>query len=217
MLRSRNLVISLAATAAMFGIGVLAFWDTLREMLVIPVYYLVWLAGLLINSIPQGVFLAILVAVCAVFAMAVVGKIRPQPANKPLIMVGDVSESRYRFWSRRYDYLNQSRFLGDDFAFELRKLLMAILAYQEGLEKEEIEIRVASESFPVPEAVKYLITHRSLVTSDNEKERVPQLLKRVQKRLGVRDRIRSAQICNNVEQIIEYLNDRLEISGYASK
>jgi hypothetical protein len=50
----------------MFSILTLLYWDFVRDTVIIPVYYLLWVGSLILKSIPQGAYLAILIFISAI-------------------------------------------------------------------------------------------------------------------------------------------------------
>lgn len=43
----------------LFSILALVYWDFVRDTIIIPIYYIIWVIGLILKSIPQGVYYAV--------------------------------------------------------------------------------------------------------------------------------------------------------------
>src|SRR4051812_1213802 len=63
-----RVLVAVLVVAFIFSILTLLFWTFVRDTIVIPVYYLVWVSGLLINSVPQGLFAGLLALIGLVIA-----------------------------------------------------------------------------------------------------------------------------------------------------
>ena len=195
-------------TLLIFGVLSIAFWDFMRETVAVPLYYLLWVGDLALKSVPQGFFLGLLVFIGAVIAFNVVTGARSR-ASRPLPVGRPQAETRYLMWARLSHHLYDSRFYRHKFAFEARKLILSILAYQEELDVVEVEDRVIDGSLPVPDAVLLLV----LVTQLRGGIEAATGMKRLWARLTGADQtvVADPLIDQQVAAIIAFIEYRLEI------
>ena len=189
----------------------LLFWDFVRQNIALPLYFLIWLLGLLINSLPQEVYLALLVIVCGVVGLVGLGSFK-----RPVIMVeqsriGRDRFSRYRLWISHTRNFEISAFAQDTFAFEARKLIMDILAYQERLTTEELESKIKADRLPLPAVVRTLIEDRKLTTRPTPVGSAQDFLRLMRARFIKEKRSSNPRVDPQVDEILKFLEKRLEM------
>ena len=65
-----------------FSLVTLIFWDFVRDAIVVPIDYLIWVGGLVIRSIPQEVYLAAFLLISFVLSLNTLDRIRSKPAAR---------------------------------------------------------------------------------------------------------------------------------------
>src|SRR5437763_5437092 len=109
------------------------FWNFVRDTIAVPIYYLIWISDLTLKSVPQSIFLGLLVVLCvligssALLAIKVnedIERAEPKPVQ---------SQARYHFWRNVCVQLESSAYAREKFTGESRKLILSILVYQEGV------------------------------------------------------------------------------------
>jgi hypothetical protein len=151
---SRTLVLILAAT--FLGLAVLlifGLWDWLREAVVIPVMYFLWLMSRIANSIDQQV-LWIGLFVLALFGIAQVYFFRPRrAAEEPVEESAAPSQGRVKYWLVYVNLMLVGVYNRSFFSEELKRLILSILAERERQLPVEVEKRIRSGDLTVPPQV----------------------------------------------------------------
>jgi hypothetical protein len=149
----------------------LALQGLVRQAIVLPLSYLFWLADLLVSSVPQGTFWALLLAVGVyITAKSLFGRQRrrsfarltpPEETDRP-----EPSRLHQRLYYLQQ--LSNSSFAREKIAFELRRLIIEILAYQERESTAEIERRVHDGTLAAPPEVHLLLKSWQTWLSDKK-------------------------------------------------
>ena len=139
MQRKRFALALIVLTLIIYAVLALVYQDFVRENIVVPVASLVWMAALVIRSIPQAMLLTILIL--ASFAIAVMGlqEIWEDAPRLKMPAAPRSGQSRYRFWLRRYRHMHRSAYYLDDVSSEMRRLILRVLSSQEHRAASEIE------------------------------------------------------------------------------
>lgn len=196
----------LIAAVMLISVGVLtlALRDVVRESVVIPLAYAVWLADLLLKSLPQSLFLAVLVLVSAVVVLR--GLLYTPPLPRQFMPRQDRSgfRSRLDFWTRRLNALDASPFAQEQSAQEMRNLVLRALADQ--LDPDEVAAAVRNGALAVPPEVGALLLNWRDWLSDDAAashawwERLREAL-----RPDRRSAAESARINRKLEAVVEFL------------
>lgn len=204
---------ALLAVALIFGVLTLVFWDFVRETIVIPIYYLFWYGGLVVNSIPQAVYLLLLVAVAVVIGLNTLSRLEARGAyGRRAGAIGFEDQSRYQFWLRLCASAPSSEFSRSNLAREIRNLLLAIWAYQHGTGIAEAEQHFLNGAEPRPAAVDRLMRHKELAYDLLPPQRFSGLRRRLQQLLR-RPEPPDAPVTNPaLEDIVHYIESQLEIA-----
>ncbi len=151
--------------AVIFAVVALFFWDFVRDTVVVPFYFLLWFMDLLLKSLPQEVYLLVLVVVCIMIGLNAVRGAQTPPRPRSRQVPPSDGDSRYVFWTRHHNNLYSSPFFRHKFATETRKFILNVLAYQEGEEVAVVEQMIISGALPVPAAVKDLVQSKEIRSS----------------------------------------------------
>ncbi|MBN1429910.1 MAG: hypothetical protein JXB07_16190 [Anaerolineae bacterium] len=211
MKRERYFLLLTVLTLIIFAVLALVYRDVVRQSIVIPIYYLLWIIFQAFLGIPQTGCLAIFALMGLGVAIMGVRSIRePRPAKRePIIPI--TSQSRYRFWLKRCQQLDRSMFFLDDTASELRRFLLNVLAYQEHRDTLEMESLIAEGTFDVPPAVRDLVAERLLGHSPERNTRSTFFSRFWERLFSRRKPSTGGEVNRQLEQIISYLEERLEV------
>jgi hypothetical protein len=102
-------------------------------------------------------FWAILVVAFAASAIAALRASGPRRRDRSRLMPGSPSRDELTFWEARLSYVRRSLTARQSFAAELRRLVIAVLAFAEGTEAGEIEERVARGEVELPPSVAAIV------------------------------------------------------------
>lgn len=202
--------LALLLTALVFSVLTLLYWDFVRNTLVIPLYYLLWVGDLTLKSIPQGAFLAALVVISLVMAVNTLRRLRRTPLTAHLQRSHAPPHSRYRQWRNLYRNLYTSEFTRNLFLSDARRLVLSLIAYEQGVDTLEAEALVKSGAFAVPEAVRKLVERRDIYGLNPPSNR----LKIILRRLGLLKPEASInpQLDGMVDEFIRFIEQYREIT-----
>jgi hypothetical protein len=208
-----RILLAIALIIFVFSLLALLFWDFVRDTIVVPIYRFLWVSGLILKSIPQGAYLAALIVASIVIGLhtlrvMTLSRIGQRFAdNSP-----QTDNSRYVYWKRLCANVYTSPFSQGQFSSEARKLTLAILAYQEGIEASEAEMRVSNGTLTVPNPIRNLIQRLPIQDSKPTSKRTPNPVLRVRRMLLREDPLRDPRIDNQLAEIISFIEQRLEIN-----
>ncbi len=188
------------------------FWDFIRDGIVIPIYYLIWLVGLILNSIPQVIFLIVLVFVCFMIALNALFKIQSGQYRKAASRYRPIGGGRYLFWNRLLTNLRSNSFSRDEFALEARKMILSILSYQEGINIPGIEQMLAEHKISVPVSVAQLVLSKKLQSFPDKGNPHGRKSPKFLRRFIRKDTQGESMIDEQAQEIIHFIEDRLEIN-----
>ncbi len=197
---------------AIFSTLTWLFWDFVRDGIVVPIYYLIWLVRLILNSIPQVIFLILLVFVCFMIALNTLLKLQSRQYKQAASRYRFIEGGRYLFWNRLLTNLRSNPFSRDEFALEARKLILEILSYQEGVDIHGIEQMVAENKISVPASVMQLVLSRKLQFPPEKGNSLRRKIARLLRRSFPEDTLGEQMIDEQAKEIIHFIEDRLEIS-----
>ncbi|MBE0695872.1 MAG: hypothetical protein IH586_03025 [Anaerolineaceae bacterium] len=207
--------------------GILFFWmrDLVREMVVYPVSYLIFVIGIFIDSTPQiffwfaGLLLSFWIAYRSLNRKR---KIEDIPNVRPVRDQGLVSKGRMTFWAVKVNILEQYRggyFMGG-LHHSLARLLMDLLAHRYRLTVPQVEERVRSGELALPEDVQEYLRY-SITRQDIGTGRIRRLWEVIL--AVIRDRLKwkflqekdegpAAQAMRRIDKVILYMEEELEVS-----
>lgn len=197
--------LALLTTLLIFSVLTLVAWDFVREAIVIPLAYLFWLGGLILKSIPQEVYLIGLIIVAGIIALNTLNRLQHRASNQGFTKERPGDASRYRLWLRWCATAPASEFPRLELARETRKLIVSLLAYQEGLTPAEVEQKIVSGDLLVPAPVRQFIRDRDFTFTPPPRQRFWQRLRRTA------DRQSDPLLDQSLEAIVQFIETRLEI------
>ena len=204
-LNRTRIVLAFVVVAFAFSIITLLFWDFVRDSIIVPVYYVIWVGGLFLKSIPQSIFIGILVLISLVIGLNTLRNIRLQPNTGGGKRKPQSVDTRYLHWKRLYDNLYISRFSRTLFNSESRKLILSILAYENGIDSTEAEARTKRGTLNVPDGIRNLLQQR-----DFPDAAPPSRLQSLRQRLGRIIAPPNPQVDALVAEVITFVEQHLE-------
>ena len=161
--RQRVFIILAIALLALLATGIVALGlrDFVSQVIVQPVAYVLWLAGLILRSIPESMFWGLVVAIAVLAAWHNLGAARAAlfARRRPAAPVTADQPDRSILASMFDDLarMRDSTFVREKVAFELRGLLVKLLAYREREPAAIIERRLRDGSLETPPEVSTLL------------------------------------------------------------
>lgn len=149
----------LMGALVLIGVGTLTFIlrDAVRETVVIPLAYAAWLTDLLLRSLPQGLFLALLLVISAVIVLRGILHSGRHGDELPFQPAPTRSRSRLGVLVRQLRNLDRSQFARERTAQEMRNLVLRVLAQTYHLDPNEVTARVRSGAINVPPEIAALL------------------------------------------------------------
>lgn len=202
-----RLIVAFLLVALVFSLLTLIFWGFVRDIIIVPIYYSLWLIGLLINSLPQEVYLVALLLISAFISFNTLFRLQIRRDRVDTSYLRTPTETRYSYWKRLTTNLYLSRFSKNLFAAEARKLILTILAHEYRLETSEIEAMIHREQIPVPETIRRLIEEGEFQVVAPPTDRLSQILRW----LPLITPPREPQLDARMDEIITFIEQHLEI------
>ncbi len=143
---------------ALLTLGLLAallfvFRDFVRQQLLIPIYYAVWLGGLLLRSLDQSLLWAMLLGSVGVIALVTVLRNLRGFSRADSARGGGASAGRVSFWARQIAWSARADYFHEESRRATLRLVCAVLANQNRLPLEEVEARLQNGELGAPPEV----------------------------------------------------------------
>ncbi len=140
--------------------GILTFLlrEAVRDTVVIPLTYALWMGDFMLRSVPQALLLGLLIALS--IAIIVRSATKNTGDEQPSAYAAEPKAqypSRLVFWARQLSRMEDSQFAVEKLAVELKGLTIRILAAQENLPEEGVIDAVKNGTLDVPAEVRELI------------------------------------------------------------
>jgi hypothetical protein len=206
-----RILLAFAVFVVIFSAATLAFWEFMRDAVFVPVYYLVWVVGLLVGSVPQGAYLAVLVILSLVIGGKTVEGLRTRRETHRTIRSRPDAGTRYRHWSNLCEYANDNPFFSNWFAVEARRLVLAILAHEHSINSVEAEEWVLNGTLEVPAALRAMIGNKRM-PSRRLPDRFADLRSRLRRLLGRPDSGPGMDPEQLIAEVIGFVEQHLEIT-----
>jgi hypothetical protein len=195
-----------------FSALTLFYWDFVRDTIIVPIYYFVWVGNLTLKSIPQQAFLAVLVVISILVALNTLIDVGARQTTKGFVDTPTQTDSRYTYWKKLCSNLYTSSFARDNFAWEARKLIIAIIAYQNGIDPAEIEVRIKNETLRVPPAIKDLIQYKKIKDPPPVSQENESIIVRLRRLLLKQEPQNKPPINSPIVEIVAFIEHQLEIN-----
>jgi len=128
-----------------------------RDVVVRPITYIIWLGGLFLRSVPEQILLAALIITGAYLALRSLTPGRSAAPESSTVEPLRAEESRLRFWQSQFRYAPSSDFAAEKLAAELRSMIFTMLEHQERMSRDEVLQSAAAGELDLPTPVRTLL------------------------------------------------------------
>ncbi len=151
------LFIFLALAALLF-----VFQDAVRQLVIVPIQYFAWFAALIYHSVDQQVVWSLLFLLALFIGLQLLYESFRPAGSRPLPLDSiSLGQARVGAWLMPVRFMLRGGTGQDYFAAEVRRLMLAILAYRENLTPKEVEQRIAGGSIVIPEQLLFAFQSRT--------------------------------------------------------
>jgi hypothetical protein len=222
----RRLLVVGIVLLVVLGFLLFSIRELVREVIVIPVSYLIWVVGILVESTNQFYFWLVLLFISLMVASR---SLRPKKKDRELDSEVPVPEEvgivpgrgRVGFWAMRVKLMRLGPYYQGSFNEGLSRLLVEVLAHRHHLTIRQVEQNINNGTLDVPDEVrKFVHTNlwqRELKTANYVSIFLRNLwewfLTKVRK---VADGPESA-MDPDVVRVIKYMEEELEVSYGSSR
>jgi hypothetical protein len=133
--------------------------DWVRDAIVTPILFILWLGGLLIKSTPQWVFWGVFLVMALLILANSFGAGKRSDQNVGKAEPGRPRRARVSFWAIQVHRQARGFSPPTSSAEPLRRLVLEVVAFQERLSLKEVEQRLESEELDVPPAILAYLQH----------------------------------------------------------
>ncbi|WP_322510059.1 hypothetical protein [Anaerolinea sp.] len=157
--------------------------EQIRAVVVEPLSYVIWYVQLILNTVPQPLFWAVMIlgGIYLIGRAMLEGIPSTERLSEP--QNDTASTSRYRYWLWYVATFSKNRFASENLARHLAHLIMEIIGHQEHLSREEMEKKIREGTLNVSEEILEFLRTRRLLTSRQSPDSVKGWLERMQGRL----------------------------------
>ena len=191
---------------------VLAFKETFQNAIVIPLLSLFWLVNLIIKSIDQtAIWILFLIGIGYIILRSLgsygTGRKRSRQSEPTKMIHG-----RVKAWSNLFQYVDNYGPLRDHFLRILKVLILAVLANQQHIQREEIDQEKEVKEPEIPPEIQASLQPLEASTAPENPDILWKIIESL-KRLKVRYKTYLSSFdSNHLENLISYLEGQLEIS-----
>jgi hypothetical protein len=196
----------------LFSVLTLIFWDFIRDVIIVPIYYFLWEISLVLKSIPEGIYLALLVFLSVIIGFNTLASLRVERQTKRLERERSESDTRYLHWKSLCANMDVNPFTLDRFAWEARKLILSIFAYEQGIDIADAEMLVQNGNVDVPDTIRNLITEKRMPATGLRVNRMARAMVCLRRLFFKIEAENDPQIDALVGEIISFIEQRLEIN-----
>ncbi len=180
-----GVAIAIAALAATIALAVY-LRDIVRDVFAGPLGYALYLAGLLLGSVPQALFLGLLIVLGVVIALNSFATRRYDPGLPLGRARPDQRHSRMRVWTYYLSQFGRSAYAQEKMTLEMRALILSSLAVLERSTPVEIERRIINGSLDVPAEVAELVLASRSRAGNAPRSRLPRVVEELRERISGR-------------------------------
>ncbi len=156
----RKRILASISLGFFLGILVILFWrELIRELILLPFSYLVWISGLLYRSFDQQtLWIALLIFVTILAWLSL--KLRYSFSRMSDDFDDDLP-NRVQVWSKRLGDIDRGAYLQWRLAQHISHLLLEAISCRAGLSPDQVADKIADAEFELPEQVRaYLVAAR---------------------------------------------------------
>lgn len=213
--KPRNILIQLIFTLLVFLatlILALVFRETLRETLLVPLLYLVWVGNLAFKSLDQSCIWVAALMVALAIGMGYRRRAKTPLESPQTILRRPPPAGRIQFWQSQ---LGVRRGLTSDqrlTAWEARRLFINLLAYREHTNAEQIKKQLSRGELTLPAEIR---AHLALEDNGSRPEQPIPPLERLRQMvieyLNLPDRGAASRPDPKWEKVADYLESLMEV------
>lgn len=194
----------------LFSLVTLLYWSFVRDTIIVPIYYFLWFGNLVLKSVPQEAYLALVVLVSLVIGVNTLLNMRVRRFTRYVEEVPTQSDSRYNYWRRICSNIYSSPFAQNSFAWEARKLILSILAFRNGVEIAQVELMIRNDVLTVPEPIKILIQEKKIQDFNLLPKSAENIIVRLWRLIFPVENPQKSSIDDAVAEIVAYIEHLLE-------
>jgi len=157
---ARFLVLLLAPSVLLVAALTLVLRGWVRDVILTPILFLLWLGGLLIRSTPQWIFWGVFLVLALLILANSLGTGKRPDQNVDRAEPGHPQRERVLFWAKQIRWKARRDFslLGN--GEPLKRLILEVIAFQERLSLTEVEQRLESGELDVPPTIRMCLQHK---------------------------------------------------------
>jgi hypothetical protein len=180
----------------------------IRESIVIPISYIVWIGNFVIKSIPQEVFIGILVCIGVYTGLKSLFSVKKVEEDVKLPDEwGASSRARVNFWDLQIRLTYGSRYARSRVSQHTAKLVLDVLAHQQQINPRQVEQILIKGDIDVPPEIKAIFDYRQMPPL-SRRERLFNFIFR-----GRETQAEAAKAQANLKKIVDYLEEQLELEN----
>ncbi len=156
---NKRLLISIGISIVL-GFLLINIWgDLVRELILLPISYLIWIGGLLYRSFDQRALWTSLIIIIVIISWASL-KLK-QAIVKPENETQAQLPHRIEIWSKRLGDVHRGTYMQWRLAQHLSNLILDSLTYRSGLTRQQIDKKILAGTLELPADIQaYLIAAR---------------------------------------------------------
>ena len=206
-----QLLAALLVFAVVVGLA-LYYQNSLKEIILIPLLYVLWVTELVLKSFDQRCIWVMALVVAVSLSLAFSYRSRsPVDIYQRLVSQRFFESGRIRYWRRQIRIGSSALYTSGFHRSELSRLVIETLAYREGVSAEEIKEQLNVGVITVPSEVRYVL---GLDELQEPPEKPPGLMKRTARGFNQFFRqLFAPKILPNprLEKVVEYLESLMEV------
>jgi hypothetical protein len=152
-----SFLLAFVTFALIFSVLTVLFWPFMSDTILVPIYYFLWVCRMIINSVPEGVYLALLVIISLSLSLRTFERARSNRHHRRVIRSQPNSDSRYLHWRNLCIHSYGNWFSKGQLSFEIRTLILSILAFEQGVEISEAEAMVRNGTLTLSDTLRNVV------------------------------------------------------------
>jgi hypothetical protein len=177
-----------------------------RDVLALPLTYIFWIVGVILETIPQIWIWTGLVVIALTLAMGSLNREhRPLPASPG--RSSHPARGRIDVWAERITLLLRGKYSRHRFGYFIGKLVLDVLSHEERLSFKDVERRLEQGETDVPPIVRDYLSSRLRPTHTEAR---PNFLTRLKRLFGLEKPL-STRLNAELETLVKFLEDQLEV------
>src|ERR1051325_4660796 len=97
-INQKKMAIALVVVISLFSLLTLIYWSFVRDTIIVPIYYIIWVSDLTLKSVPQEAYLAVAVLVSLLIGVNTLLSMRVRQFTRSMEEIPTQSDSRYTHW-----------------------------------------------------------------------------------------------------------------------